>query len=91
MGDGACKTMDSDICSSVRACHKLIVVVCDNGGYAVINRLQNFKGGVSFNNLIKDCKVKEPFGVDYAKHAESMGTLVQGNESRLMRIEAERG
>lgn len=31
------------------------------------------EGGVSFNNLIKDCKVKGPFGVDYAKHAKSMG------------------
>jgi 3D-(3,5/4)-trihydroxycyclohexane-1,2-dione acylhydrolase (decyclizing) len=37
----------------------------------------NLKGGVSFNNLIKDYKVKEPFGVDYAKHAESMGALVR--------------
>jgi 3D-(3,5/4)-trihydroxycyclohexane-1,2-dione acylhydrolase (decyclizing) len=73
VGDGAYMMMNSDIYSSVLAGHKLIVVVCDNGGYAVINRLQNFKGGVSFNNLIKDCKVKEPFSVDYAKHAESMG------------------
>jgi 3D-(3,5/4)-trihydroxycyclohexane-1,2-dione acylhydrolase (decyclizing) len=55
----------------------MIVVVCDNGGYAVINRLQNFKGGASFNNLIKDCKVKEPFGVDFIKHAESMGALAR--------------
>ncbi|MEP7174395.1 MAG: hypothetical protein ABI705_12980 [Aestuariivirga sp.] len=30
---------------------------------------------VSFNNLIKDCMVKEPFGVDYAKYAESMCAL----------------
>jgi 3D-(3,5/4)-trihydroxycyclohexane-1,2-dione acylhydrolase (decyclizing) len=77
VGDGAYMMMNSDIYSSVLAGHKLIVVVCDNGGYAVINRLQNFKGGVSFNNLIKDCKVKEPFSVDYAKHAESMGALVR--------------
>ena len=40
--------------------HKLIVVVCDNGGFAVINRLQNFKGSKSFNNLIADCRVGEP-------------------------------
>ena len=39
----------------------MIIIVCDNGGYAVINRLQNAKGGASFNNLIKDCRVKEPF------------------------------
>jgi 3D-(3,5/4)-trihydroxycyclohexane-1,2-dione acylhydrolase (decyclizing) len=55
----------------------MIVVVCDNGGFAVINRLQNFKGGASFNNLIKDSRVKEPFAVDFAKHAESMGALTR--------------
>jgi len=77
VGDGTYMMMNSDIYSSVLAGHKMIVVVCDNGGYAVINRLQNFKGGASFNNLIKDCKVKEPFGVDFTKHAESMGALVR--------------
>ncbi|MGL6183427.1 MAG: thiamine pyrophosphate-dependent enzyme, partial [Aestuariivirga sp.] len=46
-----------------------------------INRLQNFKGGASFNNLIKDCKVKEPFSVDFVKHAESMGALARKVES----------
>ena len=73
VGDGSYLMMNSDIYSSVLTGHKMIVIVCDNGGFAVINRLQNFKGGRSFNNLIKDCKVKEPFAVDFAKHAESMG------------------
>ena len=57
------------------------MIVCDNGGYAVINRLQNAKGGASFNNLIADCRVKEPFAVDFAKHAESMGALARHVES----------
>jgi 3D-(3,5/4)-trihydroxycyclohexane-1,2-dione acylhydrolase (decyclizing) len=65
--------MNSDIYSTVLSGHKIIVVVADNGGYAIINRLQNYKGGASFNNLIKDSRVKEPFSVDFAKHAESMG------------------
>ena len=65
--------MNSDIYSTVLTGHKIIVIVPDNGGFAIINRLQNFKGGASFNNLIKDCRVKEPFSVDFAKHAESMG------------------
>jgi 3D-(3,5/4)-trihydroxycyclohexane-1,2-dione acylhydrolase (decyclizing) len=59
----------------------MIVVVCDNGGFAVINRLQNAKGGASFNNLIKDCRVKKPFPVDFAKHAEAMGALTRHVES----------
>jgi 3D-(3,5/4)-trihydroxycyclohexane-1,2-dione acylhydrolase (decyclizing) len=81
VGDGTYMMMNSDIYSSVLAGHKLIVVVCDNGGYAVINRLQNGKGAASFNNLIRDCKVKEPFSVDFAKHAESMGALTRRVES----------
>ncbi|HUG62642.1 MAG TPA: thiamine pyrophosphate-dependent enzyme, partial [Methylomirabilota bacterium] len=81
VGDGTYMMMNSDIYSTVLAGHKMIVVVCDNGGYAVINRLQNGKGGASFNNLIKDCRVKEPFGVNFAKHAESMGALTRKVES----------
>ena len=73
VGDGTYMMMNSDIYSSVLSGHKMIVIIPDNGGFAIINRLQNFKGGVSFNNLIKDCKVKESFLVDFAKHAESMG------------------
>jgi 3D-(3,5/4)-trihydroxycyclohexane-1,2-dione acylhydrolase (decyclizing) len=80
-GDGSYLMMNSDIYSSVLSGHKMIVVVCDNGGFAIINRLQNFKGGASFNNLIKDCKVKEPFAVDFAKHAESMGAAARHCES----------
>ncbi len=77
VGDGSYLMMNSDIYSSVLTGHKMIVVVCDNGGFAVINRLQNYKGGKSFNNQIEDCKVVEPFYVDFAKHAESMGALTR--------------
>lgn len=77
VGDGSYMMMNSDIYSSVLAGHKMVIVVCDNGGFAIINRLQNFKGGASFNNLIADCRVKEPFSVDFAKNAESMGALVR--------------
>ena len=81
IGDGTYMMMNSDIYSSVLAGHKMIIIVCDNGGYAVINRLQNAKGGASFNNLIRDCRVKEPFPVDFAKHAEAMGALTRRVES----------
>jgi 3D-(3,5/4)-trihydroxycyclohexane-1,2-dione acylhydrolase (decyclizing) len=53
----------------------MIVIICDNGGFAIINRLQNFKGGESYNNLIKDSNVQRVFSVDFAKHAEAMGAL----------------
>jgi 3D-(3,5/4)-trihydroxycyclohexane-1,2-dione acylhydrolase (decyclizing) len=81
VGDGSYLMMNSDIYSTVLTGHKMIVVVCDNGGYAVINRLQNFKGTPSFNNLIKDSRVKQPFAVDFAKHAESMGAAARHCES----------
>ena len=81
IGDGTYMMMNSDIYSSVLSGHKMIIVIADNGGFAIINRLQNFKGGVSFNNLIKDCKVKDPFSVDFAKHAESMGAHGRNVES----------
>ncbi|MBY5757993.1 3D-(3,5/4)-trihydroxycyclohexane-1,2-dione acylhydrolase (decyclizing) [Rhizobium leguminosarum] len=81
IGDGTYMMMNSDIYSTVLSGHKMIVVVCDNGGYAVINRLQQFKGVPGFNNLIKDCRVKEPFAVDFVKHAESMGALARRCDS----------
>jgi len=77
LGDGTYMMMNSDIYSTVLSGHKMIVVVCDNGGYAVINRLQEFKGVPGFNNLLKDCRVKKPFPVDFVKHAESMGALAR--------------
>ena len=81
VGDGSYLMMNSDIYSTVLTGHKMIVIVCDNGGFAVIDRLQNFKGGKSFNNFIADCRVKEPFPVDFVKHAESMGALARKAES----------
>ena len=59
VGDGTYMMMNSDIYSSVLSGHKMILIVCDNGGFAVINRLQNGKGVPSFNNQIADSKVKD--------------------------------
>jgi 3D-(3,5/4)-trihydroxycyclohexane-1,2-dione acylhydrolase (decyclizing) len=81
LGDGTYMMMNSDIYSTVLAGHKMIVVVCDNAGYGVIHRLQTFKGVPGFNNLLKDCRVKEPFQVDFVKHAESMGALARRCDS----------
>ena len=75
LGDGSYLMMNSDIYSSVLAGHKIIAIVCDNGGYAIINRLQTSKGCESFNNLFSDSRVKEAFSTDFAKHAEAMGAL----------------
>ena len=75
-GDGSYMMLNSDIYSSVLHGHKMIVIVCDNGGFAVINRLQTGMGGEPYNNLIKDNPtVVNPVAVDFAKHAEAMGAL----------------
>lgn len=84
VGDGAYMMMNSDIYSSVLSGHKMIVVVCDNGGYAVINRLQQAKGAPGFNNLLVDCRVVNrdaPLHVDFARHAEAMGAAARHCES----------
>ena len=73
VGDGSYLMMNSDLFSSVLSGHKLIVIVCDNGGFAVINRLQVNQGGVPFNNLIADAKVERVVAVDFAAHAAAMG------------------
>lgn len=77
VGDGSYLMLNSDLYSSVLTAQKLIVVLCDNGGYAVIERLQVDKGGVPFNNLwdTTDLPVREP--VDFAAHAASMGCLAE--------------
>ena len=75
VGDGSYLMMNSDIYSSVLSGHKMIIVVCDNEGFASINQLQNAKGSTSFNNLLKDCKVERSLTVDFSAHAKSMGAL----------------
>ncbi len=73
VGDGSYLLYNSDIYSSVITNHKLIIIVCDNGGHAVINRLQLYKGGKEFNCLFESSKVNNLKSIDFAKHAQSMG------------------
>jgi len=77
-GDGSYLMLNSDIYSSVLSKKKIIILVLDNGGFAVINKLQNNTGNESFNNLIKDCPtIPEAFGVDFVAHATSMGATAE--------------
>ncbi|RID90110.1 3D-(3,5/4)-trihydroxycyclohexane-1,2-dione acylhydrolase (decyclizing) [Gemmobacter lutimaris] len=84
LGDGTYMMMNSDIYSAALTGHRMVVVVCDNGGYAVINRLQQFKGVPGFNNLLTDCRVQNrdaPLHVDFARHAEAMGAKARKVDS----------
>ncbi len=73
VGDGSYLMMNSDLYSSVLSGHKMIVIVCDNGGFAVINRLQVNQGGAPFNNLFADARIVDEVRVDFAAHARAMG------------------
>ena len=77
VGDGSYLMMNSDIYSSVLTGDKLIIIVCDNGGFAVIDRLQTDQGGRSFNNFLTDSRIKTFVGVDFAAHAASMGAIAE--------------
>ena len=75
-GDGSYLLMNSDIYSSVLTQKKLIIFVLDNGGFAVINKLQNNTGNESFNNLIADTPTAtHQVTVDFAAHAAAMGAI----------------
>jgi 3D-(3,5/4)-trihydroxycyclohexane-1,2-dione acylhydrolase (decyclizing) len=81
VGDGSYLMMNSDLYSSVLSGHKLIVIVCDNGGFAVIQRLQTGQGGAPFNNMISDARsaepARQPMRVDFAAHAAAMGCATE--------------
>ena len=88
-GDGSYLMLNSDIYSSVLSDKKIIALVLDNGGFAVINKLQNNTGNESFNNLIADCPtVTQPFAVDFAAHAASMGAHAETVENPAELAEA---
>ncbi len=73
-GDGSYMLMNSDVYSSVLTQKKLIILVLDNGGFAVINKLQNNTGNESFNNLIADTPTAtHQVSVDFEAHAAAMG------------------
>jgi len=92
VGDGSYLMLNSDIYSSVLSGRKLIIIVCDNGGFAVIDKLQRNTGNVSFNNMLADCNWEAgPFAVDFVMHARSMGadseavTDIAGFEAAFLR------
>jgi 3D-(3,5/4)-trihydroxycyclohexane-1,2-dione acylhydrolase (decyclizing) len=76
VGDGSYLMLNSDIYASILSGHKMILVVCDNEGYAVIERLQVSQGGASYNNMLADSTgTGSGSRVDFAAHAASMGAV----------------
>ena len=77
MGDGSYLMANSDVFSTVLTGHKVIFIVCDNGGFAVINRLQVAQGGAEFNNLYTSTRRIGDCRVDLVKHLEAMGAIAE--------------
>ncbi|NUR06830.1 MAG: 3D-(3,5/4)-trihydroxycyclohexane-1,2-dione acylhydrolase (decyclizing) [Nocardioidaceae bacterium] len=79
-GDGSYLMLNSEIYSAAFAGHPYVAVVCDNGGFAVIHRLQTNQGAEGFNNLLSDARGPGADGsvrVDFAAHAASLGAHVE--------------
>ena len=73
IGDGSYLLANSDIYSSVIYNKKLIIIVCDNGGHMVINRLQLAKGGKEYICNLRAARATNLQFVDFELHAKSMG------------------
>ncbi len=80
LGDGSYLMLNSELYSAALSGHPFVAVVCDNGGYAVIHRLQTGQGADGFNNLLDDCAgpgAEAGLRVDFAAHAASLGAHVE--------------
>jgi 3D-(3,5/4)-trihydroxycyclohexane-1,2-dione acylhydrolase (decyclizing) len=72
--------LNSELFSAAFAGHPFVAVICDNGGYAVIHRLQTAQGAAGFNNLLDDVRgpgAANGLRVDFAAHARSLGCSVE--------------
>jgi len=77
MGDGSYLMGNSDVFSSVLTGHKVIFIVCDNGGFAVINRLQVNTGGAEFNNLLASSRRACDARVNFVQHLTALGAQAE--------------
>jgi len=84
VGDGSYLMLNSELYSATLKGDKLIVVLCDNGGYAVIHRLQVGQGGTAYNNMLEDICTDYPV-VDWVAHARALGCDAEeaGNVAEL--------
>ncbi|MEY3406987.1 MAG: hypothetical protein RL038_48, partial [Actinomycetota bacterium] len=72
-GDGSFMMLPMDIYSAVLTGQNLSLIVCDNGGYNVIERLQIGHGAASFKTMLADSDHPNPPQIDFAAIAAGMG------------------
>ena len=73
VGDGSYLMMNSEILSAVNNGNSIIYILCDNKGFAVIQRLQISNGSKSYRTMFADSDLDKPFEVDFVAHANSLG------------------
>ncbi len=72
-GDGSFMMLPMDVYSAVLTGTDLTLLVCDNGGFNVIERLQLGHGAASFKTMLADVDHPTPHQVDFAAMATAMG------------------
>jgi 3D-(3,5/4)-trihydroxycyclohexane-1,2-dione acylhydrolase (decyclizing) len=73
LGDGSFMMLPMDIYSGVLTGTNMTLLVCDNGGYNVIERLQIGHGAASFKTMLADEDHPNPPTIDFATIATAMG------------------
>jgi 3D-(3,5/4)-trihydroxycyclohexane-1,2-dione acylhydrolase (decyclizing) len=77
-GDGSYLMLNSDVYSAVLHETPLTLILCDNGGFAVIERLQTSHGADSFRTMLAESDRSTTKRVDFVAHATSMGASAVG-------------
>lgn len=72
-GDGSFMMMPMDVYSAVLTGQNLHLIVCDNGGFNVIERLQLGQGAASFKTMLADQDHPNPPQIDFTAMAKAMG------------------
>jgi 3D-(3,5/4)-trihydroxycyclohexane-1,2-dione acylhydrolase (decyclizing) len=72
-GDGSYLMLNSELYGAVLNNDHLVLVICDNGGFAVINRLQEGHGAASFRTMLSESDNPTPPRVDFRAHAQALG------------------
>ena len=72
-GDGSFMMLPMDVYSAVLTGADLTLIVCDNGGFNVIERLQLGHGAASFKTMLADEDHPHPPALDFAAMATAMG------------------
>lgn len=77
-GDGSFMMLPMDVYSAALHGTSLVLIVCDNGGYNVIERLQLGHGAASFRTMLDDHAGSDGRPeIDFAAMAQAMGAKAQ--------------